>query len=422
MDWDLDKGEILKLTKMSLNGSKRFFSWKKAYAIIFEKFQVIKAILTSYHVSHQTSPQTKSWIGLRQGWNSENLQKWVWMAQNDIFHERRHTRSFLQSFKWLKHFDKLPYFTQTSPQTKYGLGLRQGWNSENLQKWVWIAQNDIFHERRHTRSFCKVSSDLKPFWQVTIFHIRLPHKPNHGWDLDKGEILKTYKNEFEWLKTIFFMKKGIRDLFWKVSSDFKPFDKLPYFTPDFPTNQIMDWDLDKSKILKTYKNEFEWLKTIFFMKKGIRDHFCTVSSDLKPFDKLPYFTPDFPTKPNHGLGLRQGRNSENLQNEFDWLKTIFFMKKGIRDHFYKVSSDFKHFDKLPYFTSDFPTNQIMDWDLDKGEILKLTKMSLTGLKRFFSWKKAYAIILQSFKWFQAILTSYHISHQTSPQTKSWIGT
>ena len=88
------------------------------------------------------------------------------------------------------------------------------------------------------------------------------------------------------------------------------FDKLPYFTLDFPTNQILDWDLDKGEILKTYKNEFDWLKTIFFMKEGIRDHFCKVSSDLKPFDKLPYFT------------------------------------------------------------LDFPTNQIMNWDLDNGEILK----------------------------------------------------
>ena len=35
----------------------------------------------------------------------------------------------------------------------------------------------------------------------------------------------------------------------------------------------MDWDLDNGEILKLYKNEFDWLKTIFFMKKGIRDHF-----------------------------------------------------------------------------------------------------------------------------------------------------
>ena len=45
----------------------------------------------------------------------------------------------------------------------------------------------------------------------------------------------------------------------------------------------MDWDLNKGEILKTYKNDFDWLKTIFFMKEGIRDHFCKVSSDLKPF-------------------------------------------------------------------------------------------------------------------------------------------
>ena len=35
----------------------------------------------------------------------------------------------------------------------------------------------------------------------------------------------------------------------------------------------MDWDLNKGEILKTYKNDFDWLKTIFFMKEGIRDHF-----------------------------------------------------------------------------------------------------------------------------------------------------
>ena len=56
-----------------------------------------------------------------------------------------------------------------------------------------------------------------------------------------------------------------------------------FVTSDFHTNQIMDWDLDKGEILKTYKNEFELLKTIFFMKEGICDHFCKVSSDLKPF-------------------------------------------------------------------------------------------------------------------------------------------
>ena len=114
------------------------------------------------------------------------------------------------------------------------------------------------------------------------------------------------------------MKEGIRDHFCKVSSDLKHFDKLPYFTPDFPTNQIMDWDLDKGEILKTYKNEFDWLKTIFFMKEGIRDHFCKVSSDLKPFWQVTIFHTRLPHKPNHGLGLKQGWNSKNLQ-KWVWL-------------------------------------------------------------------------------------------------------
>ena len=64
----------------------------------------------------------------------------------------------------------------------------------------------------------------------------------------------------------------------------------------------------------------------------------------------------------------------------------------------------------------------MDWDLDKGEILKTYKNEFEWLKTIFFMKKAYVIFLKSFKWFQAILTSYHISRQTSPQTKSWIGT
>ena len=71
------------------------------------------------------------------------------------------------------------------------------------------------------------------------------------WDLNKGEILKTYKNDFDWLKTIFFMKEGIRDHFCKVSSDLKPFWQVTIFHTRLPTNQIMDWDLDKGEILKT---------------------------------------------------------------------------------------------------------------------------------------------------------------------------
>ena len=48
-----------------------------------------KAILTSYHISHKTFPtnQIMDW-DLNKGLNSENLQKWFWLAQNDFFHER----------------------------------------------------------------------------------------------------------------------------------------------------------------------------------------------------------------------------------------------------------------------------------------------------------------------------------------------
>ena len=185
----------------------------------------------------------------------------------------------------------------------------------------------------------------------------------------------------------------------------------------------MDWDLDKGEILKTYTNEFDWLKTIFFMKEGIRDHFYKVSSDLKPFWQVTIFHTRLPHKPNHGLGLRQGWNSENLQ-KWVWLaQNDFFYEKGIRDHFWKVSSDLKPFWKLPYFTQDFPTNQTMDWNLDKGEILKnLQKWVWLAQNDFFRERRHTRSFLHSFKWFKAILTSYHISHQTSPQTKSLIGT
>ena len=212
--------------------------------------------------------------------------------------------------------------------------------------------------------FCKVSSAFKPFWQVTIFHTRLPHKPNHGLGLRQGWNSENLQKWIWLAKNDFFHERRHTRSFLQSFKWFKShFDKLPYFTPDFPTNQIMDWDLDKGEILKTYKNEFEWLKTIFFMKEGIRDHFCKVSSDLKPFWQVTIFHIRLPHKPNHGLGLRQGWNSENLQ-KWVWM----------------------------------PQNDI------------------------FHEKRHARSFLQSFKWFQAILTSYHISHQTSPQTKSWIGT
>ena len=108
--------------------------------------------------------------------------------------------------------------------------------------------------------------------QVTIFPPDFPRYQIMDWDLDKGEILKTFKNEFDWLKMIFSWKKAYAIIFAKFQLISSHFDKLPYFTPDFPRYQIMDWDLDKGEILKTSKNEFDWLKMIFFMKEGIRDH------------------------------------------------------------------------------------------------------------------------------------------------------
>ena len=132
-----------------------------------------------------------------------------------------------------------------------------------------MAQNDIFHEKRHTRSFLQ---SFKWFQAIlTSYHISHPDFPTNqimDWDLDKGEILKTYKNEFDWLKTIFFHeKRHTRSFLPKFHVISSHFDKLPYFTLDFPTNQILDWDLDKAEILKTYKNEFDWLKTIFFHER-----------------------------------------------------------------------------------------------------------------------------------------------------------
>ena len=237
---------------MSLTGLKRFFSWKKAYAIIFAKFQVISS-----------------------------------------------------------HFDKLPYFTPDFPTNQImdwdlnkGEILKTYKNDFDWLKTIFFMKEGI---RDH---FCKVSSDLKPFWQVTIFHTRLPHKPNHGLGLKQGwNSEKLTKMIFTGSKRFFSWKKAYAIIFAKFQVISSHFDKLPYFTRDFPKNQIMDWDLDKGEILKTYKNEFDWLKTIFFMKKGIRDHFCKVSSDFKPFWQVTIFHTRLPHKPNLGLGLRQGWNS-----------------------------------------------------------------------------------------------------------------
>ena len=222
-----------------------------------------------------------------------------------FFHERRHTRSFLQSFKWFQAIlTSYHILHQTSPDTNHGLGLK-------------------------TRV---------KFW-------KLPKMSLTG------------------SKWFFSWKKAYAIIFEKFQVISSHFDKLQYFTLDFPRYQIMDWDLDKGEILKTSKNEFDWLKMIFFMKEGICDHFCKVSSDFKPFWQVTIFPTRLPQIPNHGLGLRQGWKSENFQ-KWVWL----------------AQNDFFH--------------------------------ERRHMRSF----------LKSFKWFKAILTSYHISHQTSPDTKSWIGT
>ena len=243
------------------------------------------------------------------------------------------------------------------------------------------------------------------------------------WDLDKGEILKTYKNEFDWLKTIFSWKKAYAIIFTKFQVISSHFDKLPYFTSDFPTNQIMDWDLDKGEILKTYKNEFEWLKTIFFMKKGIRDLFEKFQVISSHFDKLPYFTPDFPTNQIMDWDLDKSEILKTYKNEFEWLKTIFFMKKGIRDHFCTVSSDLKPFWQVTIFYTRLPHKPNHRLGLRQGwNSENLQKWVWMAQNDIFHERRHTRSFLQSFKWFKAILTSYHISHQTSPQTKLWIGT
>ena len=272
--------------------------------------------------------------------------------------------------------------------------------------------------------FYKVSSDFKPFWQVTIFHIRLPHKPNHGLGLRQGRNSENLQNEFDWLKTIFFHERRHTRSFLQSFKWFKAI-LTSYHISHQTSPQTKSWigDLDKGEILKTYKNEFEWLKTIFFMKEGIRDHFCEVSSDLKPFWQVTIFHTRLPHKPNHGLGLRQGWNSENLQNEFEWLKTIFFMKEGIRDHFCTVSSDLKPFWQVTIFHTRLPHKPNHGLGLRQGwNSENLQKWVWMAQNDIFHERRHTRSFLHSFKWFKAILTSYHISHQTSPQTKSWIGT
>ena len=125
---------------------------------------------------------------------------------------------------------------------------------------------------------------------------------------------------------------------------------LPYFTADFPRYQIMDWDLDKGEILKTPKNEFDWLKMISFMKEGTREknHFEPVKLKGEIFGVFR-ISPLSKSQSNHDWDLDKG---EILKTS--WLKMIFFMKEGIHDHFCKVSSDFKPFWQVTIFHTRLP--------------------------------------------------------------------
>ena len=224
-------------------------------------------------------------------------------------------------------------------------------------------------------------------------------------------------------KGFFSWKKAYTIIFAKFQVISSYFDKLPYFTADLSRYQIMDLDLDKGEILKTPKNEFDWLKMIFFMKEGPRDHFCEVSSDFKLFWQVTIFHSRLLQIPNHGLGLRQGWNSENSK-KWVWLaQNDFFMKEGPRDHFCKVSSDFKPFWQVTIFHTRLPQIPNHGLALRQGWNSENSKKWVwLAQKDFFHERRHTRSFLQSFKWFQAILTSYHISQQTSPDTKSWIGT
>ena len=196
---------------------------------------------------------------------------------------------------------------------------------------------------------------------------------------------------------IFSWKKAYAIIFAKFQVISSHFDKLPYFTPDFPRYQIMDWDLDKGEILKTFKNEFDWLKMIFSWKKAYAIIFAKFQLISSPFEELPYFTPDLLRYQIMDWDLDKGEILKPSKNEFDWLKMIFSWKKAYVIIFAKFQVISSHFDKLPYFTPDFPRYQIMDWDLDKGETLKTSKNEFDWLKMIFSWKKAYAIIFEKFQ-------------------------
>ena len=262
---------------------------------LLQSFKWFQAILTSYHISPNIFAQIPNHgLGLRQGWNFENSRKSVWLAQIDFFHERKHTRSFLQSFKWfqviLTSYHISPNIFAQIPN--HGLGLRQGWNFENSKKWVRLTQNDFFHERKHTLSFLQ---SFKRFQAIfTIHHISpniFAQIPNHGLGLRQGW---NFENS----------RKSV----WLAQIDF----------------------FHERKHTRSFLQSFKWFQVI-----------------LTSYHISPNI---FAQIPNHGLGLRQGWNFGNS-------------KKWVR----------------------------------------------LAQNDFFHERKHTLSFLQSFKWFQAILASYHIS-------------
>ena len=142
------------------------------------------------------------------------------------------------------HFDNLSYFTPDFPRYQImDSDTRPYVKFWKLQKWVWLAKNDFFHERRHTRSFLQ---SFKSFQAIlTIYHISPRISPDtKSWirTLDHRWNFENSKNEFDWLKMIFSWKKAYAIIFAKFQVISSHFDSLPYFTPDFPRYQIMDSD------------------------------------------------------------------------------------------------------------------------------------------------------------------------------------
>ena len=336
MDWDLDKGEILKTPKSEFDWLKMIFFMKEGIHDQFCKLSSDFKLIWQVTIFHSRLPQIPNHgLGLRQGWNSENSKKWVWLAQNDFFHERRHTRSFLQSFKWFQAFYKLRNFTPDFPRYQIiDWDLHKGEilkTPKNEFDWLKIISFMKEGTRDH---FCKVSSDFKPFWQVTIFHSRLPQIPNHGLGLRQGWNSENFQKWVWPAQNDFFHERRNTRSFLQSFKWFQAILTSYHISQQTSPDTNHGLNLDKGEILKTSKNEFGWLKMTFFMKEGIHDQFCKVSSDFKLLtiyhclSPNPWFHSRLPQIPNHKLGLRQGWNSENSKMSLTGSKWFLSWKKA----------------------------------------------------------------------------------------------